>query len=300
MDSSDERDLELEKELGKEKEKRDGLLKAMLEEKNKVTPGFWNANAVLMGGLGQDPDFEDGTALAGDLTPEFLSQVAQSNTNLKRIQGARTRSADSSGTIAPAKSIMSRGSRAVVPTLSGDITSTSSAHGMESKLLQERLNNIWNKLEMPHDCKIDMTIKYCRFDAKSMKSVVDFWEGACSSISSREKLILELEIFEKDASDPRRLFGKASKGSRLEEEKRRSALYRRLKKCEKQVRVTISRVEEKLGDTVTYQGRGYLGKMSRDTTEMLYWLQQERRQAALEAGGMVMIDLPPVSPISLV
>ena len=31
-----------------------------------------------------------------------------------------------------------------------------------------------------------------------------------------------------------------------------------------------------------HQGRPYLDKMSSDRTEMLYWLQQERRQTALE------------------
>ena len=297
MDSDDERDILLEKELLKEREKRDQLLQAMLEEKNKVVPGFWNANAIMMGGLGKDPELEEGT-LSGDLTPEKITQLVQSSSTLRKYP--RSKSAESSSTMAP-KSVMSKESKTVAFTLSQDVVSTGMASiALESKMLQERLNNIWKKLEMPDNDRIDMTIKYCKIDSKSLKNVVDLWEHACNAISSREKLILELETYEKDASDPQRLFGQNSKTSRILEEKKRSALHRRIKKCEKQVNNHIIKVHKELGDTVTYQGRVYFDKMARDTTEMLYWLQQERRQAALEQGGMVMVDLPPISPLELV
>ncbi|KAL5259037.1 hypothetical protein ACHWQZ_G009491 [Mnemiopsis leidyi] len=297
VDSCDERDVMLEQELLKEREKRDKLLQAMLEEKNKVVPGCWNANAIMMGGLGKDPDLEEGS-LSGKLTPEKITHLAQSSSTLRKY--ARSKSAESSSTMAP-KSVFSKESKTIVQTVSQEVGSVNMpSPALESKMLQDRLNNIWKKLEMPEDDRIDMTIKYCKIDSKSLKNVVDLWEQACNAISSREKLILELEIFEKDASDPQRLFGQNSKTSRILEEKKRSALHRRIKKCEKQVNDHVKKVHSNLGDTVTYQGRVYLDKMSRDLTEMLYWLQQERRQAALEQGGMVMVDLPPVSPLDLV
>ena len=296
IDSGDERDILLEKEMMKEREKRDQLLQAMLEEKNKIVPGFWNANSIMMGGLGKDPELEEGN-LSGHLTPEKISLV-QSSSTLRKYP--RSKSAESSSTLAP-KSVMSKESKTIVQTISQDVGSVAlPSPALEIKMLQERLNNIWKKLEMPDDDRIDMTIKYCKIDSKSLKNVVDLWEHACNAICSREKLILELETFEKDASDPQRLFGQNSKTSRILEEKKRSALHRRIKKCEKQVNNHVMKVHDKLGDTVTYQGRVYFDKMSRDVTEMLYWLQQERRQTALEHGGMIMVDLPPVSPLELV
>lgn len=298
VDSADERDLVLEKELMKEREKRDKLLQEMLEEKNKVVPGFWNANSIMMGGLGRDPELEE-TPLDENLGSDKLLVPLPSTTAIKRI--SRARSIESASTNAPAKSVMSKESKTLVPTVSNDQTaSLEPSPAMEVKMLQERLNNIWKKLEMPESSRIDMTIKYCKFDSKSLKDVVDLWESACNSISSRESLILELETFEKEASDPQRLFGRNPKTSRIVEEKKRSALHRRIKKCEKQVLSNIGKVNTKLRDVVTYQGRVYLDKMSRDLTEMLYWLQQERRQAALEHGGMVMVDLPPMSPVQLI
>ena len=294
VDSADERDLLLENELEKEREKRDQLLQAMLEEKNKVVPGFWNANSILMGGLGKDPELDEGS-ISGELTPEKLSQLMLSNSTLKR--DPRIKSGGSLSSAGACKSVRSKDSKAldtVASTVDGAVVP------VPVKTLQDRLNSIWRKLEMPEERMIDMTIKYCKYETEDLKNVVELWENACSAVSSREKLIQELESFEKHASDPQRLFGKNSKSSRMTEEKTRSALHRRLKKCDKQLAAHVQKVQHELDDVVTYQGRVYQEKMSRDVTEMLYWLQQERRQLALEMGGMVMVDLPPVSPVNII
>ena len=83
------------------------------------------------------------------------------------------------------------------------------------------------------------------------------------------------------------------------EEKQRTALYNRLRNAERHVNIHIADIEQHLGDMVTYQGRAYRDKMSRDLTEMLYWLQQERRSAALQRGGMIMLDVPDTPSTSL-
>ena len=296
VDSADERDLQLENDLAKEREKRDHLLQVMLEEKNKVVPGYWNANSVMMGGLGKDPELDDGD-ISGELTPEKLSQLVLSNPTLKR--DLRVKSSGSRSSVGASKSIRSKDSKAldtIASTVEGAVTTAA----VEAKSLQDRLNNIWRKLEMPEEHQIDMTIKYCKHEPESLRNVVDLWENACEAVANREKLIMELESFEKYASDPHRLFSKTNKSSRMAEEKKRSSLHRRLKRCEKELAGHVLNVGEELGDVVTYQGRVYQEKMSRDVTEMLYWLQQERRQLALEGGGMVMVDLPPVSPADLV
>ena len=53
------------------------------------------------------------------------------------------------------------------------------------------------------------------------------------------------------------------------------------------------------------QGRPYLEKMSVDRTEMLYWLQQERRQQAFDRElqpkqiNVTAPELPPLTPYSV-
>ena len=143
---------------------------------------------------------------------------------------------------------------------------------------------------MREEEKIDLTVKYCHQNVAQLQTVIKYWESVCQAILSREIIIEEIELFEKHGSDPKRLFGRNFE--RLSEEKQRTALYNRLQNAERHVNTHITDIEQHLGDVVTYQGRAYRDKMSRDLTEMLYWLQQDRRSAALQRGGMVMLDVP--------
>lgn len=54
-----------------------------------------------------------------------------------------------------------------------------------------------------------------------------------------------------------------------------------LDRLDKQVCKVTRQLQSKFGDLATYKGRPYHEKMSSDRTEMLYCLQQERRQALL-------------------
>ncbi|XP_028416807.1 coiled-coil domain-containing protein 87-like [Dendronephthya gigantea] len=51
---------------------------------------------------------------------------------------------------------------------------------------------------------------------------------------------------------------------------------------EVRIKKIVVTIHETFSDVVTFQGRPYLEKMSSDRTEMLYWLQQERRETALD------------------
>jgi len=291
VDSADERDALLECEMKKEKERRNQKLEKMMEAKNKYEGGFWNANSILMGGLGKHPDIDDQDGTTLSLEQSRSIPIPKIEMKLSRLTSAGSSSTRRSGISKKTKKSS---------TLLENPEEEEPPQTVEIRILQDRLENIWDSLEMPDDRKIDMTVKYCNLDVKKLKKVVDLWDAACSSVISREKLILELEGFEKSASDPKRFFTSNTPMTRIKEEKQRSGLHRRIKKCDKEVKTNLMNVKRSLKDTVTYQGRNYLEKMSRDLTEMLYWLQQERRQYALEKGGMVMVDLPPISPVDLI
>lgn len=289
VDSADERDALLESEMKKEKERRNQKLEKMMEAKNKYEGGFWNANSILMGGLGKHPDIDDQEGAVLSLEQSTSRPIPKIEMKLSRgISASSSRKSVGSKKTKKSSTLLENPEDEEPPQI------------VEVRILQDRLENIWDSLEMPDDKKIDMTVKYCNLDVKKLKKVVDLWDAACSSVISREKLILELETFEKSASDPKRFFTFNTPMTRIKEEKQRSGLHRRIKKCDKEVKTNLLNVRKALKDTVTYQGRDYLEKMSRDLTEMLYWLQQERRQYALEKGGMVMVDLPPISPVDLI
>lgn len=291
IDSADERDALLESEMKKEKERRNQKLEKMMEAKNKYEGGFWNANSILMGGLGKHPDIDDQEGTVLNLEQTMTRPIPKIEMKLSRMA-----SASSSSTRRSMGSKKTKKSSTLLENPEDEEPPLT----VEIRMLQDRLENIWDSLEMPDDKKIDMTVKYCSLDVKKLKKVVDLWDAACSSVISREKLILELESFEKSASDPKRFFTSNTPMTRIKEEKQRSGLHRRIKKCDKEVKANVMNVKRSLKDTVTYQGRNYIEKMARDLTEMLYWLQQERRQYALEKGGMVMVDLPPISPVDLI
>eukprot|EP00116_Pleurobrachia_bachei_P000369 sb/3460631/ len=221
------------------RERREQVLSEMRAQKELFQEGYWNANSILMGGLGRDPE----------------------------VDGGGDGETDDGVTIVTA------------------VTDTETQHLPQDPSLQDRLDSVWLQLEMPDQVRIEMAIKYCNQEPAQLKRTTELWEGVCGAIVARERHILELEIFERESSDPKRLFERQA--GRLREEKQRSVLHRRIKKVDKVVHSHIQKVKDKLGDVVTYQGREYKDKMSRDMTEMLYWLQQERRQTALERGDHV-------------
>jgi len=174
--------------------------------------------------------------------------------------------------------------------------------------LQDRIEQVWNKLKMPEKLRLDMAIKYS-LDGKNslLEQAIGSWEAVTECICKREELILALEKFEHFASDPNRFFEKGSKRSsltRLEESKTRDALHKRLSALDGSTKKAIRAVEKRFKDTVTYQGRPYLEKMSVDRIEMLYWLQEERRAALLDSPPTTEVksktcELPPIATINL-
>ncbi|XP_062501394.1 coiled-coil domain-containing protein 87-like [Corticium candelabrum] len=157
---------------------------------------------------------------------------------------------------------------------------------------QDRFEAIWASLKMPEHQRLDMVIKHSTNDRGHVGQALDLWESAAQAVVKRESIISELELFERQASDPGRFFEKGTVGSssyRLAEAKGREKLYKRLEPLEAAAQATVLLVQDKLGDTVTYEGRPYIEKIRFDRVEMLYWLQQERRREAL-----VSKDLPPL------
>ncbi|KAJ7365754.1 Coiled-coil domain-containing protein 87 [Desmophyllum pertusum] len=92
-----------------------------------------------------------------------------------------------------------------------------------------------------------------------------------------------------------------SSAARIRESKTRDWFNKRLSQIEGQARRAGTEVQRQFGDTVTFQGRPYLEKISIDRTEMFYWLQQERRQQVMDRELVKMRevtlrtpDLPPI------
>ncbi|XP_015772291.1 PREDICTED: coiled-coil domain-containing protein 87-like [Acropora digitifera] len=170
---------------------------------------------------------------------------------------------------------------------------------------QDRLERIWTLLYMPDAQRLDMAIKYSAepYSTKLLDSLV-VWEIATEAVLERESLMTKIEDFERTASDPNRFFVKGTTGSsveRIRESRTRESFNKRMSKIESHVRRAVRDVQLQFDDTVTFQGRPYLEKMNRDRTEMFYWLQQERRQQALDRELVKMReltlktpDLPPI------
>ncbi|XP_064390453.1 uncharacterized protein LOC135338299 isoform X2 [Halichondria panicea] len=160
---------------------------------------------------------------------------------------------------------------------------------------QKRLCELWRRLHFPESLQVDMAIKYSNPQKSSQFiTVLGLWDKVACVIENREKLLSDLENFEREASDPTRFFSKGTRGSavsRLSEAKTRDSLHKRLDSVDKQVSRIVHKLRSKYGDTVTYKGRCYQDKMSSDRTEMLYWLQQQRRADVLQLQPAV-LSLP--------
>lgn len=155
--------------------------------------------------------------------------------------------------------------------------------------IQERLEIVWQKLKMPDSQKLNFALKYSTDKyINKLHDIVRSWERVTDLILQREKQMTNLEIFEKEASDPNRFFDRGHRGSsvvRLNEAKVRANLYRKLENVEETIKSCLLSLRSRYSDVVTYSGRSYLEKMGWDKIEMLYYLQQERRSTMLRDHG---------------
>lgn len=247
------------------KKAREQKLAEIRKLKENFSAGYWNANSVLVGGLGKYPD----------ITDEELGIDMSSEGSTSR-EGSDSKTGTSS--------------------LANEVSSPLS--------LQDRLDRVWTLLCMPDALRLDMAIKYSsEIYIDKLEEVLLQWETAVKLVLLRERLITKLEDFERLASDPNRFFEKGRAGSassRIKEAKTRKQFHHNLDKVEVRVKKTVTAIYESFGDIVTFQGRPYLEKMTSDRTEMLYWLQQERRQNAFDmARKTVELKLPEIPPLPL-
>ncbi|XP_077971605.1 coiled-coil domain-containing protein 87-like isoform X4 [Styela clava] len=256
---------------------RDKKLTALKKEKEEFVAGLWNVKAVTLGGLGKDPEMEEEEF--SDFGTPRLSDRSQS------ISQLGSRSMRDSGTPRSTRSeSMHKGT-----TVSSKSHADSREVSTPSLTIQERLEIVWQKLKMPDSQKLNFALKYSSDKyIKKLPEIVRSWERVTDFILQREKLMTNLEVFEKEASDPNRFFERGHRGSsamRLDEAKMRANLHRKLEAVESTIKSCLISLKSRFSDTVTYNGRPYLEKMGWDKIEMLYFLQQERRCTMLKDHG---------------
>ncbi|XP_072257191.1 coiled-coil domain-containing protein 87 [Pyxicephalus adspersus] len=235
-DSEDEEEarVALMRKQEEKKRQRERKIANLRAEKQSYSPGMWNVNSVMLGGLGSDPPVED-----ADLEiKESLNNSSQGDTSASHVD------------------------------------------------LQKKINVIWNALHVPESQRLDMAIKYSSNEYRDrLPKAIQVWEKAVILIQKREKMLAELEMFEREASDPNRFFHKGYNGTsvaRMEESKQRKKLYKQMTGIEHSLVKILQLIKKIFNDTVSYKGRPYAEKMKWDKTEMLYWLQQERRKSLME------------------
>ncbi|KAM4676010.1 LOW QUALITY PROTEIN: coiled-coil domain-containing protein 87 [Discoglossus pictus] len=157
---------------------------------------------------------------------------------------------------------------------------------MPHELYQQRINAVWDILRLSHEQRLDMAIKYCSNEYQGLlEKAIRMWEKTATLVKRREELLAKLEMFEREASDPNRFFQKGYEGTgmaRIKECKERTKLHALIAEIEPKVLQMIHMIKKIFNDTVTFKGRSYEEKMQRDKTEMLYFLQQKRRQTLIE------------------
>lgn len=242
-------------------------LMAIMSQKNEFKPGLWNANSVLMGGLGQTPIIDPYSNRIPIISP----------TGDKRGEAAMK----SGSFIRPKSQLNAPKSDSLVEKCDASTLSPERSFISEA---QQRLEIVWTMLQMPESQKLDMTVKYS-LDAyyKKLRNAINDWEAVAELIVEREAVILQLEKFERLASDPVRLLGRGSRGSKqLSEERHREAYNQKISAIEVRLKPLLDKIEKLYQDIVTYQGRPYRDKMACDRVEMLFWLQEERKNKLLE------------------
>ncbi|ROI15405.1 Coiled-coil domain-containing protein 87 [Anabarilius grahami] len=214
-------------------------------QKQEFVPGFWNINTIKMGGLGREPEL-DGMLLF----------------SIKKILS---------------------GGQAACP---GEEEEGPAAGLLDGEQMQVRLERVWNALHLPEGQRLDMAIKYSSHKYRDhLQEAISAWEQAARLIQKRELLLSRLEGFEREASDPNRFFLQGYHGSsiaRMEEASQREKLNFQIAVVDQELSKTMSHITTRFNDNISYKGRPYREKMCWDRTEMLYWLQQERRVQSLE------------------
>lgn len=190
----------------RERERKMEELRAV---KSEYKEGMWNANCILLGGLGKDPslqdDLEEVESSSKVAEPGRLSaKTLQERANLARQVKAPTTH----------RGAVSRLSKTTTTGLSeGGVTSEAGDEEDEEKekAPQERLEAVWSSLQMPDAQRLDMAIKYsCDAFFTRLIEAVERWEQATDLILRREALLVKLEQFERNASDPNRFFAKTN------------------------------------------------------------------------------------------
>ncbi|XP_069138067.1 coiled-coil domain-containing protein 87-like isoform X6 [Argopecten irradians] len=279
-----------------EMRERERKINELKEVKNKYEEGMWNVNTILMGGLGKDPALID----EDDDASSKRQKSADTTKSAKTLQerAAARHSAKLQEKTSTRDFIQSRQSRqskvtSVTGTMSKmDTERSEESAGADAPLSpQDRLEKVWKSLEMPDSHRLDMAIKYsCNEFYSRLFEVIDRWEKVTEFILKREDLLAKLEKFERNASDPNRFFEKGNKGSsvkRLQEAKQRSFYYKRIDYYDREIKIEIDYMTQHFQDIITYKGRSYEEKMKWDRIEMLYWLQEERKQNALKYEAMM-------------
>eukprot|EP00058_Branchiostoma_floridae_P024310 XP_002609800.1 hypothetical protein BRAFLDRAFT_122111 [Branchiostoma floridae] len=311
-ESEDEEETEQGKRLTSKRQQqaleKEQKIEELRQKKSEFVSGMWNVNSVLLGGLGRDPLVEDDEGYPSSLeeTPRAdRLQASPSGLSPGRSSSHLTSARSPSSLGVPSQK--GSGSRT---TTAG--TSKKSGEGEDKEpekpvelTAQERLEKVWSDLQMPDGQKLDMAIKYSS-DAYigKLPESIKAWEKATCLILQREAALSHLERFERQASDPNRFFERGYRGSsvaRMEESKQRTELLRRLDVLDKKAGDAVKKVATNFQDSISFQGRPYMDKMKWDRTEMLYWLQQERREQALEIGMMtqVPVKVAELAPIQL-
>lgn len=185
-----------------------------------------------------------------------------------------------------------------------DVEGEGPASGLlDTEQLQLRLERVWNALHLPEGQRLDMAIKYSSYEHRDhLQEAIAAWEQATCLIQKRELLLSRLEDFEKEASDPNRFFQPGFPGSsmaRMEEATQREKLNSQISVVDEELSKIIGQITTRFHDNISYKGRPYREKMRWDRTEMLYWLQQERRVQSLEmflkGQTALPVRLPPLS-----
>ncbi|KAK7149749.1 hypothetical protein R3I94_009151 [Phoxinus phoxinus] len=157
---------------------------------------------------------------------------------------------------------------------------------LDGEQTQVRLERVWNALRLPEGRRLDMAIKYSSHEYRDhLQEAIAAWEEAARLIQKRELLLSRLEDFEREASDPNRFFQRGYHGSsiaRMEEASQRENLNSQISVVDHELSKTMGHITTRFNDSISYEGRPYREKMRWDRTEMLYWLQQERRVHSLE------------------
>ena len=147
---------------------------------------------------------------------------------------------------------------------------------------------------MSDQAKLDMAIKYStNAYINKLNYAIEEWEKATLLIMSREKLMYDLENFERTASDPNRFFQKEknlrNSKHRLTEAVQRNNLYKQIDDLEASLDLILTKIGKELNDNITYKNRLYRDKMKWDRIEMLYMLNEERRNMFIKHDESMMI-----------